>query len=63
MYIHEQLQHIILTSTESENSATGTMLVDWARFQNLLQLQKDLAYWLQEVANPDSSAPHGGQQP
>ncbi|MEN9557196.1 MAG: hypothetical protein RLZZ232_3482 [Planctomycetota bacterium] len=63
MYIHEQLQHIILTSTESENSATGTMLVDWARFQNLLQLQKDLAYWLQEVANPDSSAPHGGQHP
>jgi hypothetical protein len=30
------------------------MDVAWERFQNLLLLHRDLATWLQAVANPDS---------
>jgi len=55
MYIHELLQAIILTSREAD-PATGSMQVDWVRFQNLLQLQNDLAHWLNVVANPDADS-------
>jgi hypothetical protein len=56
MYIHELLQDIIMTSSEAD-AATGFMLVDWARFQNLLRLQNDLAHWLNVVVNPDTDSP------
>ena len=51
--IHEQLQNIILTAAEYDESGDGSMDVPWDRFQNLLLLQRDLARWLQQASNPD----------
>lgn len=52
-YIHEQLQNVVLNSLEKDDDERATMEVQWQRFQNLLQLQRDLAQWLQITANPD----------
>ena len=52
--IHEQLQNVILTAAEHDESGDGTMDVPWDRFQNLLLLQRDLAKWLQQASSPDS---------
>jgi hypothetical protein len=51
--IHEQLQNVVLTTTDRDAN-DGMMDVAWERFQNLLLLHRDLATWLQAVANPDS---------
>ena len=52
--IHEQLQNVILTAAEHDESGDSTMDVPWDRFQNLLLLQRDLAKWLQQASSPDS---------
>ena len=52
--IHEQLQNVILTAAEHDESGDGAMDVPWDRFQNLLLLQRDLAKWLQQASSPDS---------
>ena len=52
--IHEQLQNVILTTAESDESGQGIMQVSWERFQNLLLLQRDIAKWLQRASSPDS---------
>ena len=52
--IHEQLQNVILTAAEHDESGDGTMDVPWDRFQNLLLLQRNLAKWLQQASSPDS---------
>ncbi len=54
--IHEQLQNVIQDSS-SRDAADGVIDVAWERFQNLLLLHRDLATWLQAVANPDSDVP------
>lgn len=51
--IHEQLQNVILTATEHDESGEGGMAVPWDRFQDLLLLQRDLARWLQQASNSD----------
>ncbi len=51
--IHEQLQNVILTAAEHNESGEGGMEVPWDRFQDLLLLQRDLARWLQQASNSD----------
>jgi hypothetical protein len=51
--IHEQLQNVILSAAERDESGNGRMEVPWDRFQNLLLLQRDLAKWLQQASNSD----------
>jgi len=51
--IHEQLQNVVVDAAEND-AADGTMTVSWDHFQNLLLLHRDLAKWLQQIANPDS---------
>jgi len=53
LYTSETLMQIVLTSAEN-NSAEATVTVDWARFQNLLRLQKDIAGWIRTTCNPNS---------
>ncbi|MFN9721470.1 MAG: FHA domain-containing protein [Planctomycetota bacterium] len=50
--IHEQLQYVVLQSSEADE-ADGQMKVSWDRFQNLLLLERNLAIWLKDVADPD----------
>lgn len=51
--IHEQLQNVILSAAEHDESGEGRMEVPWDRFQNLLLLQRDIAKWLQQASNSD----------
>ena len=50
--IHEQLQNVVQEASATD-SDERYVKVPWERFQNLLFLQRDLAGWLQAVANPD----------
>ncbi|MCA9035024.1 MAG: FHA domain-containing protein [Planctomycetaceae bacterium] len=52
-YIHEHLNCIVQTGREADEPSQGQMHVPWERWQNLLLLQRDLAQWLQQVANPE----------
>lgn len=52
-YIHEHLNIVVQHGKESEEVTDGRMIVPYDRWQSLLLLQRDLAHWLQEVANPD----------
>ncbi len=54
-YIHEHLNSITLNGRESEQISDGHMQVAWERWQNLLLLQRDLAHWLTEIANPNAN--------
>ena len=51
--VHEQLQNVILSAAEYDESDERGMELPWDRFQNLLLLQRDIAKWLQQSANPD----------
>ena len=51
--IHEQLQNVILSAAERDESGEGRMELPWDRFQNLLLLQRDIARWLQQASNSD----------
>jgi len=51
--IHEQLQNVVVESSEHESNER-IMNVPWEKFQNLLLLYRDLAKWLHAVASPDS---------
>ena len=51
--IHEQLQNVILSAAEHDESGEGRMEMPWDRFQNLLLLQRDIAKWLQQASNSD----------
>lgn len=53
-YIHEQLQNIVLDARQSDQEGSDAMDVAWEKFQNILLLERDLAQWLQQAANPDS---------
>ncbi len=55
-YIHEQLNSIVHAGRESSEASDGQIQVAWERWQSLLLLQRDLALWLSDVANPDSNA-------
>ena len=51
--IHEQLQNVILSAAEHDESGEGGMELPWDRFQNLLLLQRDIAKWLQQASSAD----------
>lgn len=52
-FVHEHLQQIIVEAQEPDSVSDGVMLVPWERWQNLMILQRHLATWLHQVANPD----------
>ena len=52
-YIHEHLDNIVQGSCEAGEPAEGRIVVAWERWQNLLLLQRDLAQYMAEVANPE----------
>lgn len=52
-FVHEHLNCVVQTGREADEPSNGQMHVPWERWQNLLLLQRDLAKWLQEVANPE----------
>lgn len=52
-YVHEHLDAVVQTGREPEEQIDGVMDVPWQRWQNLLLLQRDLATWLKEIANPE----------
>jgi hypothetical protein len=50
--IHEQLHNVVLDASE-DDSVGGRLMVSWERFQNLLLLERNLATWMKNVADPD----------
>lgn len=53
-YLHERMRDVAFEAAESEEDGDETSLrVPWERWQNLLQLQKDLAAYLRQIATPD----------
>ena len=53
-YIHERLRDVAFEASEPEDrSANSAMEVPWDRWQNMLQLQRDLAVYLRKIASPD----------
>lgn len=53
-YIHERMRDVAFEGVSPEAEAAGPgMLVPWEHWQNLLQLQRDLAAYLRQIANPD----------
>ncbi len=57
-YVHERLSDLAFEGQEPEESELESMIeVPWDRWQNMLFLQRDLAAWLSQVANPDSEPP------
>ncbi|MEZ6059672.1 MAG: FHA domain-containing protein [Planctomycetaceae bacterium] len=52
-FIHERLREVAVEAIDPDESASMPMVdVPWDRWQNLLLLQRDLAAYLREVANP-----------
>lgn len=52
-YVHEHLNAIVQTGRQSGEPADGQLLVAWERWQNLLLLERDVAQWLSEIADPN----------
>ncbi|MCA9086538.1 MAG: FHA domain-containing protein [Planctomycetaceae bacterium] len=53
-YIHERLRDITFEAAEHENSSVDSFVdVPWDRWQNILQLKKDLARYLRQINNAD----------
>ncbi|GAB5440419.1 MAG: FHA domain-containing protein [Fuerstiella sp.] len=53
-YLHERLRDVAFEAAETEGAAPEAFVqVPWERWQNMLQLQKDLANLLRQIATPD----------
>jgi len=52
-YMHERLKYLILDANNHENEVPSTLEVPWERWQDVLLMQRDLAKYLAEIANPD----------
>jgi hypothetical protein len=53
-YIHERMRDVSFEGLQSEqNGADAVIEVPWQNWQNMLQLQRDLAAYLQKIANPE----------
>lgn len=53
-YLHERLRDVAFEAAETEGAAPEAFVqVPWERWQNMLQLQKDLAHLLRQIATPD----------
>ncbi len=52
-YVHERLREVAFEAIDPDESAAVPVVdVPWERWQNLLLLQRDLAEYLREIANP-----------
>lgn len=53
-YVHERLRQVNFESQECDDPTPDAFVeVPWNHWQNLMQLQKDLAVYLKKIANPD----------
>jgi hypothetical protein len=52
-YLHERLKYLILDGKEVDADPQPTLEVPWDRWQDVLLMQRDLARYLMEVANPE----------
>ena len=53
-YIHERLRDVAFEAEERENPGPDAFVeVPWSNWQNMLQLQRDLATYLKKIANPE----------
>ena len=53
-YIHERLRDVAFEAAECEEPTPDAFVeVPWVNWQNLLQLQKDLAYYLKQISSPN----------
>lgn len=53
-YIHERMRDVAFEASEIENpQADAFVNVPWDKWQNLLQLQRDLAAYLRQIASPE----------
>ncbi|MEQ9411300.1 MAG: FHA domain-containing protein [Fuerstiella sp.] len=53
-YIHERLKDVAFEGIEPEERDGQALIeVPWERWQNMLQLQRDLAGYLRRIASPD----------
>ena len=53
-YVHERLRDVAFEAAEGEEPTPDAFVeVPWVRWQNMLQLQRDLAGYLRKIANPD----------
>ncbi len=53
-YVHERLRDVAFEAAEGEEPNPDAFVeVPWVRWQNLLQLQRDLAIYLRQIANPE----------
>ena len=54
-YIHEKMRDVSFEGLEPDDNPSSPVIeVPWERWQNLLMLQRDLAAYLSEIANPES---------
>ncbi len=54
-YIHERLRDVAVNGAEPSNADGQDPMMDvpWQNWQNLMQLQRDLAVYLRQIANPE----------
>lgn len=52
-YIHERMRDVAFESQEPQEDRDGVIEVPWQNWQNMLQLQRDLAAYLQKISNPE----------
>ena len=53
-YIHERMRDVSFEGLQVEPEGKDAMIeVPWQNWQNMLQLQRDLAVYLQKIANPE----------
>lgn len=53
-YIHERMRDVAFESMQPDGEdANAVIEVPWQHWQNMLQLQRDLASYLQKIANPE----------
>ncbi|APZ94328.1 FHA domain-containing protein [Fuerstiella marisgermanici] len=54
-YIHERMRDVSVNGADPQDpdGNNPVMEVPWAHWQNLMQLQRDLALYLRQIANPD----------
>jgi hypothetical protein len=68
MYVHEALHMVVKDAqeaahdTQQANGKNSPMLCPWPRFQNLLQVERDLAVLIHHVGETDSGAAEGGNK-
>jgi FHA domain len=53
MFMHERLKYLMLEAREQEGEPPQVQEVSWERWQDLMLMQRDLAEYLQEIANPE----------